>query len=173
MMRLPPLQQIQWIGVDLYSPTCPSHTYVLSSLSLDTPLVSLIGILLSPLCIHCHPYQYSYCHTLTNMHTLPLFLSLFLAGALCRQRVHFFSLEWQGDIACHISIPWQSPFLLRVIISFGVKGSICYKRTRAAGTERKGGGGRAISWLFGVFWTGCSHWGVEREFRVRAGSSAR
>lgn len=100
MMRLPPLQQIQWIGVDLYSPTCPSHTYVLSSLSLDTPLVSLVGILLSPLCIHCHPYQYSYRHTLTNMHTLPLFLSLFLAG-LSAGSV-FTSSVLSGKVTLHV-----------------------------------------------------------------------
>lgn len=172
MMHLPPLQQIQWIGVDLYSPTCPSHTYVLSSLSLDTLLVSLIGMLLCPLCIHCHLYQYSYRHTHKHAYSPPVSLTV-SCRALCRQCVHFLSLEWQGDIACHISIPWQSPFLLRVIISFGVKGSICYKRTRAAGTEREGGGGRAVSWLFGVLWTGCSHWGVEMDFWVRAGSSAR
>lgn len=87
--------------------------------------LSPISVLLPP---HIHKHAYSPSLSLTVS-----------CRALCRQRVHFFGLEWQGDIACHISIPWQSPFLLRVIISFGVKGSICYKRTRAAGTERKRG----------------------------------
>lgn len=123
---------------------------------------------LSPISVLLLPHTHK--HTYSPSLSLPLSVS---RRALCRQCVHFFSLEWQGDIACHINIPWQSPFLLRVIISFRVKGSICYKRTRAAGTEREGGGGRAISWLFGVFWTGCSHWGVDRVFRVRVGGSAR
>lgn len=136
-------------------------TYFLSAFSLHTPLVFFISVSFK---YSLRPISRSLTHTNCTLSPRCVFLQ-----ALCRRCIHSFSLEWQGDIACHISIPWQSPFLLRVIISFRVKGSICYKRTRAAGTEG-GGGGRAISRLFGVFWTGCSHWGVKRE--SRAGGSA-
>lgn len=103
-------------------------TYFLSAFSLDTPLVFFISVSFK---YSLRPISRSLTHTNCTLSPRCVFLQ-----ALCRRCIHSFSLEWQGDIACHISIPWQSPFLLRVIISFRVKGSICYKRARAAGTER-------------------------------------